>query len=277
MTSYRFIAGAAAVVALASAAAFVLTHQGTSGAPFEPVELVEVPSGTIEYSPYGSFSRSGKVDAPDPAPFEVGGFEIMKYQVSREQYAACVAAGDCSDVPATGSGVPQTQVNWQDATDFAHWYSRVTGQTWRLPTAMEWQHAAAERYADITVDPGGLDPGERMLANYKAGVLLRGTASPALRPTGSFGFNSRGLADIAGNVWEWTDSCMEKGTLNDDGSIADSEPYCWVRIAGGTHRAAIADVVRDASVGGCAVGLPPDHLGFRLVRPMGQAEEGSRS
>ncbi|WP_343504837.1 formylglycine-generating enzyme family protein [Alloyangia pacifica] len=244
----------------------LLPERDMPAAPFDPVALVEVPGGTVEYRPFGSFSRGGRVDAPGPVPLEVRAFEIMKYQVSREQYAACVSAGACSEVPAAGTGVPQTQVNWQDATDFALWYSRLTGQTWRLPTAMEWQHAAAERYADANVDPGDLDPGERMLANYKAGVLLRGTASPALRPTGSFGVNSRGVGDMGGNVWEWTDSCMERGSLNDDGSIAESEPYCWVRIAGGMHRAAIVDIVRDASVGGCAVGLPPDHLGFRLVR-----------
>jgi len=45
-----------------------------------------------------------------------------------------------------------------------------------------------------------------------------------------------------------------------------TDSYGGVRIAGGRHRAAIIDFVRDASVGGCAVGLPPDHLGFRLVR-----------
>ncbi|TNC43206.1 formylglycine-generating enzyme family protein, partial [Rubellimicrobium rubrum] len=32
------------------------------------------------------------------------------------------------------------------------------------------------------------------------------------------------------------------------------------------HRAAVIDFVRDASSGGCAAGVPPHHLGFRLVR-----------
>lgn len=49
-------------------------------------------------------------------------------------------------------------------------------------------------------------------------------------------------------------------------------PYCTVRIAGGLHRAAIIDFVRDPSVGGCAVALPPDHPGFRLARePKGRS------
>lgn len=265
MKPFLFVAGAAAR-ALLVAAPLMLARHDAPEAPFAPVALVEVPGGSIAYRPFGSFSRAGRGVSPDPVARDIAGFEIMKYQVTRDQYAACVAAEACAKVSSTEGEVPQTGVNWQDATDFARWYSKVRGESWRLPTAMEWQHAAAERYGDATVAGGDLDPGERMLANYRAGVLLRGTASPALRPTGSFGVNSRGLSDVSGNVWEWTETCMEKGTLNDDGSIDASEPYCWVRIAGGIHRAAIVDIVRDASVGGCAVGLPPDHLGFRLVR-----------
>ncbi|MER3355881.1 MAG: SUMF1/EgtB/PvdO family nonheme iron enzyme [Hoeflea sp. D1-CHI-28] len=144
--------------------------------------------------------------------------------------------------------------------------SEQTGQTWRLPTVLEWHRAAAERKGDAAPDEGDLAPGERMLSQYERGVFLRGSSSPALRPRGGFGENSLGLADMGGNVWEWTNGCMENGEIGDDGEITARDPYCGVRIAGGRHQAAIIDFVRDASVGGCAVGLPPDHVGFRLVR-----------
>lgn len=266
ITSKAAIACVAGLLAVTALALLAWPQADRAPAPFPAPEVIAIPAGTISYRPFGSFEKAGKAQTPATVPTQVNGVAIMKYQVSRAQYGACVAAGACDPGPSSGADLPQTHVNWTDAHAFADWYSALTGEAWRLPTDREWQLAAAERYGDAVADPGDLDPGERMLANYKAGVLLRGTASPTLRPSGGFGVNSRGVADMAGNVWEWTDGCMESGTLNPDGTIARSEPYCWVRIAGGRHRAAIVDFIRDASVGGCAVGMPPDHLGFRLVR-----------
>jgi len=234
--------------------------------PFDPPELVRIDPGPIEWRPFGNFSWQGKASTPEATRVGVPGFEIMKFQVTRAQYAACVADGACAEVPGIGGDLPRTQVNWQDASAFARWYSRRTGETWRLPTEAEWQRAAAERHGDAAPEATDLDPGERMLANYRNGSLLRGQSSPRLRPPGGFGVNSRGVADMAGNVWEWTQGCMQNGTIRAGGSVELTAPYCTVRIAGGLHRAAIIDFVRDPRVGGCAVGLPPDHLGFRLVR-----------
>jgi formylglycine-generating enzyme required for sulfatase activity len=229
-------------------------------------DIVRVPAGEAAYRPLGNFSRDGKAVTPGVQRLPVGAFDMMKYQVSRRDYMACVAEGACADVETGTGGLAQTNVNWLDATAYAAWLSEQTGQTWRLPTVQEWHRAAAERQGDPAPDEGDLDPGERMLSQYRRGVFLRGESSPALRPRGGFGENSLGLADMGGNVWEWTDGCMENGEVGEDGEITARDPYCGVRIAGGRHQAAIIDFVRDASVGGCAVGLPPDHLGFRLVR-----------
>ena len=265
----RWIALSAAAAGLAAVSALAF-WSGPTGAPlpFAPIETVTVAGGTISYRPFGNFELAGKASTPRAIPVRVEGFEMMKYQVTRAHYAACATAGACAPVPDTGGDpeLPQTQVNWKEASAFAGWYARITAEPWRLPTDQEWQLAAAERYGDAVADPGDLDPGERMLARYKAGVLLRGSANPALRPAGGFGLNSNGIADLSGNVWEWTDGCMATGRLDADGTVATSAPNCWVRIAGGRHRAAIVDFIRDARAGGCAVGLPPDHLGFRLVR-----------
>lgn len=253
------------MAACLGAAGLAALH-GDRPPPFASPALVTIQSGEVVWRPLGNFSYNGKARTPPSVATDVASFQIMKFQVSRTQYAACVQDGACAPVSTQVGPLPQTRVNWQDATDFAGWYTKTSGSHWRLPTELEWQRAAAERYGDSAPDLDTLDPGERMLENYRNGLLLRGGASPALRPLGGFGENTLGIADMSGNVWEWTDGCVTNGTLQSDGSIASTELYCGVRIAGGRHRAAVIDFVRDASVGGCAAGLPPDHLGFRLVR-----------
>jgi formylglycine-generating enzyme required for sulfatase activity len=75
---------------------------------------------------------------------------------------------------------------------------------------------------------------------------------------GHFGVNDVGVADIAGNVWEWTDSCFQNGTVSADGSlIVARSDYCGVRAVQGKHRGFVIDFVRDARSGGCGAGVPP--------------------
>jgi hypothetical protein len=51
-----------------------------------------------------------------------------------------------------------------------------------------------------------------------------------------------------------------------DAADKPSTVNCGVRVAEGQHRSYVTDFIRDARAGGCAAGVPPAHLGFRLVR-----------
>lgn len=251
----------------ASLVALPNAWRGPKGAS-EP-ETVTVPAGPYAYRPSGEFRQGRRVvDPPVELREAERPFEIMAYPVSRRDYALCVADGVCAASVGPGDGpLAQVDISFVDAETYASWLSERTGETWRLPTGEEWARAAAERVVhDALTDGVENDPSVRWLEQYGQSAEARGEADLAHYPQGAFGANSHGVVDIGGNVWEWTSACFANGTLDADGRIVAQSEYCGVRAAEGRHRAFIIDFVRDAKRGGCAAGLPPDFLGFRLVR-----------
>ena len=251
--------------------AFLVPDDTMFALPNDLPEMRALPAGVVNYRPAGEFRNGARVvDAPKRAIDIPGNLEFMRYPVTQAAYATCVNEGACKVTLSSGSpNLPQTQVSYRDALDFARWQSKRTGQTWRLPSGPEWAYAAADRYIDEVVEDtaGSEDPAQRWLEAYRANAKQREDADPTLRPIGAYGDNELGISYLGGNTWEWTTTCFKKGEVNSEGNFVDkSGDYCGVRLAQGVHRAFIIDFVRDASVGGCAVGLPPDHLVIRLVR-----------
>jgi formylglycine-generating enzyme required for sulfatase activity len=237
-----------------------------------PIETISVAAGRFEYQIAGEFMKSGRVvDAPKVEKQFRRPVEIMKYQVSAAEYAACVADGACQPADTRTEGeFPVTGVSWRDATAYAAWLSERTGDRWRLPSDEEWSFAAAERFGPeangIIADDDGSNPAARWLAayRYRADPKERDMAP---KPRGHFGFNSNGLADLGGNVWEWTDTCFIRNRIDAAGRLAEATTNCGVRAIGGQHRGYMSNFLRDGNSGGCAAGMaPPDNLGFRLVR-----------
>jgi formylglycine-generating enzyme required for sulfatase activity len=233
--------------------------------------MVSVAPGSFDFRLPGEYLKADwPVDAPKREVTFRRGFEMMKYQVSAADYAACVGDDAC-EAPDSGrnaSGdVPVTGVSYRDATAYAAWLSQKTGENWRLPSDEEWAFAAAERMNDdaLGLEQDNANPAVRWLARYRAesGVGER-DAEP--KPLGHFGLNSKGLADVAGNVWDWTATCYVRATVAVDGQIAQSTENCGVRVVGGRHRGYMSNFIRDGKSGGCAAGLAPDNLGIRLVR-----------
>jgi formylglycine-generating enzyme required for sulfatase activity len=160
-------------------------------------------------------------------------------------------------------------VSWQDASAYAAWLSHETGMHFRLPTDEEWAYAAAERFSEDTTPQSELptDPGRRALARYESESSRSDTIVQTPQTFGSFGANTNGLLDMAGNVWEWTDSCFHRSALDAGGRASGATTVnCGVRVVEGRHRTYMTDFIRDARAGGCSAGTPPSNLGFRLVR-----------
>ena len=111
------------------------------------------------------------------------------------------------------------------------------------------------------------NPSVRWLRRYREEAAAKRPADPEPKPRGHYGPNTLGLEDFGGNVWEWTSTCYARVTLDPhDGTVESVTDNCGVHVLEGRHRAYMSNFVRDGKSGGCAVGTPPENLGFRLVR-----------
>ena len=235
---------------------------------------------TIQPRPYsyratGDFVRdNASVDGPIVVVEAPPALEIMTYLVSEAQYAACVAEDACkkAEPRRRGAGnLPVTGVSFRDASSYAVWLSARTGETWRLPTVAEWDFAAGSKTRDHALgrETDAKDPAERWLAFYEKEAKLGSGALATPQSIGTGGVNEFGVADLAGAVWEWTSSCGGRKTIDAAGAVLTSLDSCGVRMLEGQHRTPMSNFIRDAVGGGCSAGVPPDNLGFRLVREPG--------
>ena len=178
---------------------------------------------------------------------------VSRYEVTAASWFQCFVDGGCEHNAAEGkasNNFPVTGVNWFDVNQYLDWANRKAGGGLRLPTLAEW------RLIDRTLvhpKPAPLftDPRMAWAATYGQEKAVGGP----VQKSGSFSTTPEGIADLDGNVWEWTSSCFR----------ADFEDSCPAYIAAGEHEAIVSIFVREPAPGGCATGVPPSHLGFRLV------------
>lgn len=238
-------------------------------------ETVGLSAAPFPYRRSGEFLQSGKpVDAPLLTLSGNAEIAVMKYQVLATDYAVCVADGACQKPDRRTTpvhGMPMTGVSFDDAQNYAAWLSAQTGQLWRLPTDEEWVFFAGSRFADTALNLAGdgANPAQRWLAEYAREVGNAGSGPVQPQIAGSHGENEYGIADVAGNVWEWTSTCHTRIVLDDTGAELSRINSCGVHVVEGRHRSAMSNFIRDARSGGCTAGTPPDNLGFRLVRETG--------
>jgi formylglycine-generating enzyme required for sulfatase activity len=257
--------GCALLVLVAADAALTRAEAQTIERP----TLIELKPATVKYWAAGEFTRDGKpVDAPQVDVLVRRPLAIMAHQVANGEYRRCAADKACAplaDDTAANDNMPVVMVSWRDAQSYAAWLSRKVGVRYRLPTDEEWTYAAGSRAPDESPLGAG-DAVKRWISRYdREAESQAGDSTPQM--IGHFGANENGLLDVSGNVWEWTDTCYTRTALDDAGNAAGAATVnCGVRIAEGRHRAYVTDFVRDARAGGCAAGIPPANLGFRLVR-----------
>lgn len=170
------------------------------------------------YIPAGEFLMGSDEDDNEKPVHEVylDGFYAARHPVTNVQYREFVTATEHRS-PRHWKGItypegkgdhPVVWVSWHDARAYCSWLSEKTGQEIRLPTEAEWEKAA--RGTDGRKYPWG-NEFDRSKCNTKQLVMYH--AAPVgvgdTTPVGKYspeGDSPYGVADMAGNVFEWTSS-----------------------------------------------------------------------
>ncbi len=231
-------------------------------------EMVVVPPGrfTMGSAP----SEAGR--QPDEEPRREVSiselFAVGRYEVTFEEWDACVADGGCDgrrpDDEHWGRGRrPVMDVSWEDAQLYVQWLSRKTGRPYRLLSEAEWEYAARAGTTTPYAVGSTIGPDQ---ANF-------GSAKTA--EVGSYAANAFGLYDMHGNVWEWVEDCYADSYRGapDDGA-AVSPPGCgWRVMRGGGWNTTSVENMRVAFRLRRVPGSARDSVGLRVARPIAPSVE----
>lgn len=188
-------------------------------------EMVPIPAGHAE-DLYGAMT-------------EVPAFAIARTEITVGQFRRFVEAtghrtsAEISRCNAEGQdwrrpGHAQTDahpvvcISGQDAKAYVDWLSRLTGQTYAVPTHLQWAHAARGGSTDLpwgentktacrfaNLDDRCSEANFSRQDRWAKFPCNDGYAYPA--PVGRFPANAFGLYDMIGNVEEWASDCHDCG------------------------------------------------------------------
>ncbi|MEC9415476.1 MAG: formylglycine-generating enzyme family protein [Pseudomonadota bacterium] len=152
---------------------------------------------------------------------------------------------------------PVTHVSWNDAIAYTNWKGE------RLPTEVEWEHAARNGANSRMKYPWGdnIKINGKHRANVWQGVFpLLNTNEDGFMTTSSvtqFPPSPIGLYDMAGNVWEWTDSEYKEENTDKMKTIKGGSFLCDPDFCHGFRVSSRMGTTPETSL---------MHTGFRTVR-----------
>jgi len=153
---------------------------------------------------------------------------------------------------------PVVGVCWHEARAYCAWLSAQTGEAYRLPSEVEWEAAARGRAGRRYAWEGDFDPARCNSFESHA----RGTTPVGVFPAGD---TPQGIADMSGNVWEWTGSLYRPYPYGADDGRENAEDGDGRRVVRGGSWRFGRGFARCASRNGSPPGSRDGNLGFRVL------------
>ncbi len=235
--------------------------------------MVVLPAGEFTMGAPKTEPGWQKEELPQHRVFIASSFAVSKFEVTFEEWDACVKLGGCSGNPGLDAGWgrgqrPVINVSWDDAKQYVTWLSQVTGQQYRLLSESEWEYAA--RAGANSAYAWGDDIGKNNANCYGCGSKWDNSLTA---PVGSFAGNAFGLHDMTGNVIEWVEDCWNNPDKQADlNPPNDGSPWrvgdCKRRVARGGSWSDDPILLRSSSRIEFLSTIRNDLLGFRVARTL---------
>jgi formylglycine-generating enzyme required for sulfatase activity len=233
------------------------------------IEFVRIPAGKFLMGSQDDNKWAANDEKPQftfDIPYD---YWIARYPVTNEQFAQFVEATDYRFSPEKNwqknGDRPVVNVTWHAATQYCRWLNtlvashiQIVKARARLPTEAEWEKAARGKEGNEWPWGNVFDPDKcNSRVSSHGGTTPVGMYSP-------YGDSPYGVADLAGNVWEWCHSLYQPYPYELDPSREDETSSGTRVLRGGSF-------AYDRGSTRCAFRLNdfPDtrlgHTGFRVA------------
>lgn len=274
--------------------ALTLLHTASQKQPFRDCDycpwLVVVPAGSYRMGSPSTEAERHDDEGPQHLVTIHERFAVGAYEVTLEEWDACVESGGCGGYAPNDYGAreifrergpfPVVGVSWDDAQQFVGWLRSETGEPYRLLSEAEWEYVARAGSSDGRYW-GESSSGQCRYANGADQSLERlddeneytsvscDDGFPYFGPIGTFIPNGYGLYDVLGNVYEWVEDCYHEsyvGAPND--GTASKTGDCSRRVTRGGSWSTGPGQMRSAARKGREAGGRWSNFGFRVARTL---------
>lgn len=226
------------------------------------IDFILIPAGQFEMGSVKCESNWYQNERPVHRVNIQNAFYLGRFPVTQKQWVEII---DRNPSKFSGDNNPVDRISWDDAQGFIQKLNeQECTDKYRLPSEAEWEYACRAG----TTTRYSFGDNELELDRY----CYYGNQDIGSHPVGEKEPNPRGLYDMHGNVWEWTQDVYH-GSYEDapvDGSAREDEDGRIMRVLRGGSWQTSAVGCRSAS----RYYLPPvarrnsSRVGLRLVREL---------